>query len=218
MEAIITPTDAQVRDSVDRLSQVLRTVGSVLLVPSCALCDRRGEVVCLRCAAGLDPAASLPCPLEVDRCVAVFDYRAARRLVTALKNGDRRDLVGWLADHLALSTTPAPGTVVTWAPTGSARRRARGYDQAELLARATARRWSLPCRSLLQRRAGPAQSGRGARERRSNPAFRAVGRAVPAVIVVDDVTTTGATLSAAARALRSAGTQQVVAVVGARAA
>jgi predicted amidophosphoribosyltransferase len=193
-------------------------VDRVLLAQSCVLCHRPAEVVCPPCVAGLERAASLPCPLELDGCVAVFDYRAARRLVTALKNGDRRDLVGWLADHLALSTTPAPGTVVTWAPTASARRRARGYDQAELLARATARRWSLPCRSLLQRRAGPAQSGRSARERRSNPAFRAVGRAVPAALVVDDVATTGATLSAAARALRNAGTQRVVAVVGARAA
>lgn len=184
----------------------------------CVLCGRLGVVVCPSCAADLDAAPSLARPLELDACVAVFEYRAARRLVTALKNGDRRDLVGWLAVHMAARAVPPPGATVTWAPTGPARRRSRGYDQAELLARALARRWGLPCRSLLQRGAGPAQSGRTAGERRANPAFRAVAPAVPTAVVVDDVATTGATLSAAARALRAAGTLHVVAVVAARAA
>jgi ComF family protein len=190
----------------------------MLLVPTCVLCGRSGVVVCPGCEAELDRAPSLPRPLELDACVAVFDYRGARHLVTALKNGDRRDLVGWLAGHMAVRVAPPPGAMVTWAPTGHARRRARGYDQAELLARALARRWSVPCRVLLRRRAGPPQSGRSAGERQANPAFHVVGRVVPAVVVVDDVVTTGATLSAAARALRSAGATRVEAVVGARAA
>jgi predicted amidophosphoribosyltransferase len=146
----------------------------------------------------------------------VFDSRTARHLLTALKNGDRRDLVAWLADQMAVRCTPPPGAVVTWAPTGPARRRARGFDQAELLARAVARRWGLPCRALLRRLAGPAQSGRSAAERVTNPRFRAVGRAAE-VVVIDDVATTGATLSASARALRAAGAHHVVALVGARA-
>lgn len=172
--------------------------------------------MCPGCEVTLAGAAQLAVPLGLDECLAGFDYDAIRPLVTALKNGNRRDLVRWAADHLA--TLPAPlGATVTWAPTGSRRRRERGFDQAELLARAVARRWGAPCRPLLTRATQRAQAGRTAVERRSAPAFT-TRRGVPAsVVVVDDVATTGATLTAAARALRPAGATEVVGLVLARA-
>ena len=161
----------------------------------------------------------LPAPLDLDGWSALLRYDdEARALLTGLKNGQRRDLVGWLADGL-VAALPRPGpAVVTWAPTGAARRRARGFDQAELLARALARRWGLPCRGLLRRLPGPPQAGRTAAARRTNPRFEGPRRSAPVVLLVDDVATTGATLSAAARALRAAGTVEVRAVVAARAA
>ncbi|HEX8771251.1 MAG TPA: phosphoribosyltransferase family protein, partial [Acidimicrobiales bacterium] len=95
---------------------------------------------------------------------------------------------------------------MTWAPTTGARRRERGFDQAELLARAVARRLGLPCRRLLRRRPGPAQTGRDREGRQSGPAFTTRRVTGPArVLLVDDIVTTGATVSAAARALRAAG-------------
>jgi predicted amidophosphoribosyltransferase len=156
--------------------------------------------------------------LELDGWLALLRYDpAARGLLTGLKNGNRRDLVAWLADGL-VALAPAPAAaVVTWAPTSASRRRARGYDHAELLARALGRRWGLPCRGLLRRRPGPAQAGQPAGQRRAHVGFEA-GREVPSsVLLVDDVATTGATLTAAARALRGAGAAEVWAAVGARA-
>ena len=209
MGAIITRTDAELGDLVDTdpewLSEGVPSVVVVLLTGSCVLCGRLGEVVCPGCAGSLAAAPSLAPPLWVDECIALLDYRTAAPLLTSLKNRHRRDLIPWLVDRLAPQAAPAAGGVVTWAPTGAARRRARGYDQAELLARALARRWGLPARELLRRGAGPAQAGRTARDRRANPAFVAPCPSPAPVVLVDDVATTGATLTAAARALRARG-------------
>jgi predicted amidophosphoribosyltransferase len=107
--------------------------------------------------------------------------------------------------------------VVTWAPTTPVRLRGRGFDQARLLARAVARRRGLPCRPLLRRWAGPAQTGRDAAARRAGPLFSASGPVRGRrVLLVDDVVTTGATVSAAARALREAGAIEVHVVAAAR--
>jgi predicted amidophosphoribosyltransferase len=137
--------------------------------------------------------------------------------VVGLKNRDERARVSDFAASLARLVPSVPGLVVTWAPTSPARRRRRGFDQAELLARAVARRAGVPVVRLLTRPPGAPQAGLGAGERRANPSFRAPRRWPGPVLLVDDVATTGATLSAAATALRAAGATEVHGLVVARA-
>ncbi len=107
--------------------------------------------------------------------------------------------------------------VVTWAPCTPQRRRGRGFDPAELLARATARRLGLRARCMLRRVDEVAQTSRGRSGRLAGPELRARSRPAggdgPAVLVVDDVCTTGSTLRVAAEVLRTAGFSQVFAVV-----
>lgn len=146
-----------------------------------------------------------------------------REVVARLKYRNARSSLPWLAEGMAalvearLDAEPAGLDVVTWVPTTTARRRARGFDQGRLLAEAVARRLGLPCRPLLRRLAGPPQTGAGRHARLAGPRLLPRPGLVPArLLVVDDVVTTGATLSAGARALRSAGARSVGAVVAAR--
>lgn len=161
----------------------------------------------------------LPIPSGLDSCRAVAAYDpTTRAAIVRLKNGDRRILVSPLAEVLAGLAPADPALVVTWAPTGGRRRRRRGFDHAELLARAVARRRGLRVSALLRRLPGPAQVGRSAAERRQGPQFVARRACRSPVLLIDDVATTGATLSAAAQALRAAGAPEVHGLVVARAA
>jgi predicted amidophosphoribosyltransferase len=106
------------------------------------------------------------------------------------------------------------GDVVTYVP-GT---RARGFDHAELIARATASTLGRPLRRLLRRtRPGPRQADVDLAHRRSNVEGRFTAQPVSgSVLLVDDVFTTGATAEACVRALGSAGASRVDVVTWAR--
>jgi predicted amidophosphoribosyltransferase len=111
---------------------------------------------------------------------------------------------------------------VTWVPLSRSRLARRGYDQARALALATASILGVaPVPMLARTRDTPAQAmRRGAERRRAmRGAFRFVGRGPPppAVLLVDDVLTTGATAAECARVLRAAGARRVGLLVAARA-
>jgi ComF family protein len=113
--------------------------------------------------------------------------------------------------------------LVTSVPLGVARRAERGYNQATLLAFPLALAGGIPFRSqaLLKVRETRSQVGLTPAQRRENvsAAFQASAEIVTArnVLVVDDVTTSGATIEACALALRTAGARQVFGLTLARA-
>ena len=184
----------------------------------CAGCRTRGPVLCRTCRFALVSRPMFPAP---DGVVVATAYTGrVRAVLLGFKYDNRRPVSAHIAgilsnrieEVLATFAMDARLDTVTWAPTSPARRRRRGFDQAELVARGVAARLGLPCRQLLERRGGTAaQTGRTRHERLHAPQFVAHPRAASRrVVVIDDVVTTGATLRAAASALRAAGATLVL--------
>ena len=209
----------------------------------CLGCRGPGGPFCAGCAdrlVALRPPGCRRCgrPLErdVDRCRdcppepvswsrSAFLYAGpARSALIHLKFSGWRSAARRLGPAFAQVVAEAPirsvAPTVTWVPLGRRRKRTRGFDQAEALARALGHETGWPVERLLARttETGP-QARRSARERRSalQGAFVSVARPPPFVLLVDDVLTTGATTAACASILLGAGARRVGVLTFARA-
>ena len=154
------------------------------------------------------------------RCWTAFSYDGpAGALVRSLKFGGRAGLADAMAAQLA-ARAPSEwlGGAVVPVPVHPAHRRRRGVDHTHLLAAALARRIRRPLADCLTRAGDPRpQVGRSRTQRIMGPLGLIQARAAPqAVLLVDDVVTTGATIAACAAALRRAGSQEITAVAYAR--
>ncbi len=204
--------------------EVLHAVATAIAPPLCAACGRscRPEaVVCTRCSrrlAGAEPLLGKG-PPGLDKAWSSAPHEGvARNLVAALKF--RRllpvaelmaDRIHWLAPAHLLSGAIVP------VPPAPSRLRRRGFDPAGELAAALAERLELPLEPCLARRGGRRQVGRRRSERLGQPPrIHATGTVPRSVLLLDDVLTTGATLTACAQALRAAGAARVCAVTFAR--
>lgn len=216
----------------------------LLFPPRCAGCGRLGvewcqtceqSVVklggrlCHRCGGPLlnrrrcPSCAEHPLPLTVRshafyqgplvRALLQLKYRANRRLAAIMAGWLRQIYVnaGWRAD------------LVVAVPLSAARLRQRGYNQAELISVALAKAVELPHEggALVRTRETASQVGLGPNERRRNVAGAFCGQPEVVrervVLVVDDLYTTGATMAACARGLKTAGACQVLGLTVGRA-
>ncbi len=217
-----------------RLSQWLVALLDLLYPPHCVACDTPGSWFCTNCAERsplLEPSTSCDAPITRHGKNHLLDVRSVayhlppiQRAVHALKYEGLRAVAIPLGDLLAACwrQRPAGASVIVPVPLHAKRLRERGYNQAELLARALGARLDLPVRPdvLIRQRDTRSQVGLSAEERWANvnDAFYCPERLPDdAVLLIDDVYTTGATLQACAQALLQGGAREVRALTLTRA-
>ena len=219
----------------------MRLLLDVVFPRRCVVCGGDGESLCPSCDRSLRRLTGTMCercgaPTEwpVERCrecggrrlafararAAVAYDDAAKRLVAAWKERGQRTLAA-VAAELVADVVPRPTAyTVTYVPADHGRLLERGHNPAQRLAHELGARWELPAVALLRRRFGiPPQKGLKLAERRRNVRgiFEPTKSSPRRVVLVDDVYTSGATVSAAASALRNGGARHVEVVTFARA-
>jgi len=206
----------------------------VLFPPRCVFCRhvlKSGETdVCAKCAPLLPRASGSRASKKgefFDKCVSPFYYKGlVRQSILRFKFGGKTGYAGSYAKFLAKTVSDelcGEYDLITWVPISAKREKKRGYDQSMLLAMATALELGTVAVSALSKDVDvPAQSGLGSGEkRRANVSgvYSVPDRELVAgrkILLIDDIVTTGATLSECARTLLMAGAADVVCAALAR--
>ena len=197
-----------------------------LFPPKCVLCrnllGQEETDLCAACWMELPMAERTGKTIRyIDRWTAVCYYEGkVRESLLRFKFSGKRSYAAAYGRLLAAKIQREFGgdyDILTYVPVSARRKWKRGYDQAELLARAVGRELNVPVtRTLKKIRNNPAQSGMAdAARRRGNVSgvYRAEKLELrnKRVLLLDDILTTGATVSECARVLRTAGAASVIA-------
>lgn len=192
-------------------------------------CRRCGVPFAAEYGVEVECPACIAYPPDFDRARAAVVYDdASHHMIVGFKHGDRTELAAMFGAWMARAGAPmvTKSSILAPIPLHPKRLRSRRFNQSLLLARSVASQLGtgLSIDGLVRRRETPPQKDLSAEARRRNVSGAFGIRNETAqkevkgahIVLIDDVLTTGATLSAAARALKRAGAAQVDALVLAR--
>ncbi len=175
---------------------------------------------CDGCRAAFTGIVPRKTPIPAGVCFYALNYEAdVRRALIAYKFHNKPQYARALGELLVPLIAPL-GHVdcITWAPVSALRLSRRGYDQSRLLAEAAGHALNIPVRSLLHKHRHTRKQSRTPHEKRGENvrgAYSLAFGSTPAgckIVLVDDIVTTGSTISECARILSEAGAREVVCV------
>ncbi len=226
-------------------NSTLTSMALDLLIPKCCVgCGRVGNYICRRCLrTKLKPYYVQHCHVcrhesrtgmvhqdcrehtHLDGVIVGYVYNSlAEKLMLLVKYQFYYAVINDVAKLVAASLRESPevtGACLTYVPASAYRQKWRGFNQSQLLASDIARIIGFNCADLLTRsQFTHSQLGQGRMSRLGNLrqafAINVKAKLPEAVIVVDDVMTTGSTLEQCARVLKQAGVKRVYGLVFAR--
>lgn len=213
--------------------KLLQDLLDLVYPPRCAFCHKllrhEGEGVCKDCLTGLPYTGDLAVQSglkQIKCCVSPLFYEnTVRDSLHRFKFGQRTGYAGIYAGFMvkSIDENQISCDIISWAPVSRQRLRIRGYDQSELLARELSRRLGRPYKRLLvkQKHTMPQSQTKNAAQRRENVkgAYRCCDPEEvrgKRVLLVDDIVTSGSTLTECAKILKEAGAAEISAVTVAR--
>ena len=210
---------------------MIDTLLSYLAPHYCCGCDQIGSVVCDNCKYNItsetfhvcfscsrnltNDTACAECQLPYQRAWCVGERSGVlTRAIGEFKFYHKRATYKDLADMMCDVLPELPSeTIIVYVPTAGSHIRERGFDHVRLLAEHVAKRRGIKTSNIIKRVASTTQrnADRATRKRQAKRAFAVDDRLSPNVpyLLIDDVVTTGSTLLYSARALRSAGAENI---------
>lgn len=210
---------------------IVEKVISIISPNECLVCHKPGELVCASCQQSelvwRTPACFLCNALTKNgqtctRCRnksrlsgVTLPFRLIgpmKNIIYELKYFGNRDIARWLPPYLVAELVSSKFDYISYVPATGQSQRQRGYNQAHLLAREIASIVKIPLKSTLLRLHHVDQIGLGRMQRFESVKNNFISRGDLSgknILLVDDVLTTGATLSECARVLKNAGAKKV---------
>ena len=216
-----------------RIGELPHKLLDLLFPPRCVFCScllgKQETQICPRCAINMPYTGKMHREQKFDNLLACYSplfYKAkVRESLLRYKfkgmytySETYAKLISKCIDECEVSCD-----IISWVPVSALRRHTRGYDQAGLLALALAELRGTECRQLLRKvkhnRPQSSISDAAKRKRNAGGVYRCIEPELikgKCILLVDDIVTTGATLSSCAAVLRQSGAACVEAVTLAR--